>query len=613
MARLVQEIREQTTAQLAAAAQLPATPIYRFEAESPATLPVLKSRTREVVSGRYGAFVAQEVIHTGPPGSEAKPLGSPALAHLVPRRSEYAFDVIAQVGVQTFLEGQTLAQTQHTLRTQSPSLEIPLSTLQDLKMKFLFYLGRLHHEAAPQLKASLAQRGHIQWVIDGTLEPGTPVFFGVKEAEADWLLACRKIPTENVADIQATLRTTAADFGPPDRLWHDLSPVMSEASATALPGVAHFVGHFHLVADVGEDLYRAPQAALLQRLQALRLQARLKEQRHGQGERLQAQVRQDPGSLALQALLAGQTPAQSSSPTLSREILLAGHLWLLDYASEGNRQGFPFDPHLLYYHRRVVRVVEALEVLRGQPKIWAAAPAALRNFEGLLSGYLADPQVQQSATWFEKAAALFARFRSALRLGARGPAPVHEGYALATPEVRAAQSDLAVLREDLRSQAQQVDRPAQERKLESIVLTHLDRYWTCLGLAEGASGAGGLPVRTTNPMETHWTQGKRGCRQIHGRSRLTRDFGALPAEFMLVPNLRQESYRQLVLGGGLDPLANRFADLALPPGGFHQWRQEQHPEPCGRLPKRLLRDKHFMDKLLNYWPAQSTKAPAKSP
>lgn len=572
---------------------------------------MLKSRARRVVSGQHGPFVAVEVMRTDPRHPEAKPQRSAALAHLVPARSGYAFDLIAQVGQQTFLEGQALAQVQQALQSQTPAGRIPLSTLQDLKMKFLFFLGQRHRQAAPQLKAYLQQRAHIQWLIDGTLEPGTPVFFGIEEAGEGWLLACRKIPTENLLDIQATLRDTAADYGEPAEIWHDLSPVMTKACPTALPNVAHWVCHFHLGCDVGQDLYQAPQAALLKRLQALRLQARLKEQRRSQTEQLQAQMRQKQIAPVLQALWGGQPLPEKGSPTLGREILLACHLWILDYASEGHRQGFPFDPHLLYYHRRIVRAAEALEALRAQPKLWAMAPAAWRNFWQLLSAYLADPQVRQSAAWFEKAHTLFERFRAALRLWATGPRPLREPYALAAPEARAVRTDLETLRDELRKLAQQEDLPAQDRKLGHIVLTHLDRYWTCLGLPAGAHDGGGLALRTTNALETHWTQGKRMCRQIHGRSQLTRDFQALPAEFMLVPNLRQESYQQQVLGGGLDRLANKFADLPLPQGGFHRWRQEQRPEPCGRLPKRLLREEHFIDKLLDFWPDRFAAPPAK--
>ncbi len=362
MALLVQELQQQTSAQLQALAQLPAPPTYRFDtAASP--LPVLKSRARQVRSAQHGAFVAVEVLRTDPDHPQAPPQRSPALSRLVPRHSSYAFDLIAQVGQQVFLESQRLAQVRQTFQDAPAPLSIPLSTLQDLKMKFLFYLGLLHQQAAPQL--------------------------------------------------------------------------------------------------------------------------------------------------------------------------------------------------------------------------------------------------QQSLAWFEQAHQLFERFRSALRLAATGPCPVHDAYALAAPDVVAMHEDLAQLRQDLRRQQEAAEGSAQERKLGRIVLTHLDRYWTQLDLTEGGPSGSGLRVRTTNAMETHWTQGKRQCRQIHGRSQLTRDFRALPAEFMLVPNLRQESYQQLVLGGGLDHLAQKFADLRLPEGGFQHWRQQQHPERCGSLPKRMLREENFPDKLLSYWPNPS--------
>ena len=77
----------------------------------------------------------------------------------------------------------------------------------------------------------------------------------------------------------------------------------------------------------------------------------------------------------------------------------------------------------------------------------------------------------------------------------------------------------------------------------------------------------------------------------------------------ILTNLRRAV---LVLGGGLDCLANKFSDLCLPPGGFHQWRQQQRPQFCARLPKRLLREEQFLDKLLNFWPNQSAASPLKS-
>ena len=63
----------------------------------------------------------------------------------------------------------------------------------------------------------------------------------------------------------------------------------------------------------------------------------------------------------------------------------------------------------------------------------------------------------------------------------------------------------------------------------------------------------------------------------------------------------------------MDFLAHRFADLSLPQGGFHQWRQAQRPELCGRLPKRVLREDDFLEDLLGFGPHLTVAADGKKP
>jgi hypothetical protein len=52
-------------------------------------------------------------------------------------------------------------------------------------------------------------------------------------------------------------------------------------------------------------------------------------------------------------------------------------------------------------------------------------------------------------------------------------------------------------------------------------------------------------------LESGWGGLKRGRRRTHGRAKLTRDFQSLPEEYLLIPNLENETYLQVVLGGSL--------------------------------------------------------------
>ena len=69
------------------------------------------------------------------------------LAALVPKGGKYGYDLIADVGTQTFLEGRGLQAVAAELRP----LGIPFSSLHDMALKFLYYFGLLHQQyAAPR-------------------------------------------------------------------------------------------------------------------------------------------------------------------------------------------------------------------------------------------------------------------------------------------------------------------------------------------------------------------------------------------------------------------------------------------------------------------------------
>jgi hypothetical protein len=293
---LLHEVQQQAAEELSQAATLPAEACFHFDAAQE-TAPndgvpapdaigggVQKTVRRTVVSLEHGRFQACEIVRQAAGDGRSAPGRSAELAGIVASGARYAFDVIAHVGVQTYLLGRGLQEVREELAHRQPAVELPLSTLWDQQQKFLFYLGCLHQQAGPRLRAFLAQHGPVTWLVDGTTEPETAVFLGIEEASHGLFLGNWKIPSENVEDIVPCLRQAADCYGRPDRVLHDLSPTISGACEQALPGVSHFVCHQHLARDVGEDLYEAPQLALCKRLRTLKLQYRLKEQRRGQSE-----------------------------------------------------------------------------------------------------------------------------------------------------------------------------------------------------------------------------------------------------------------------------------------------------------------------------------------
>ena len=302
----------------------------------------------------------------------------------------------------------------------------------------------------------------------------------------------------------------------------------------------HYVCHFHFLRDVGEDLLTQPQKKLTNRLRSLKLQVRLREQRKTQTDWLREHDGAPEAALTLQQLLRGESPTVTWSESLGREVLFAFHYWMLDYAADGKRQGFPFDPYTLYFHRRLVQGHEALKRLLSRPAVKAYAPRTLFNLLDQLNRYCADPQIIAAAAHCETAFLEFDRLRTTLRLCADGASPMRYGYDLSANQLHQVGEDLDALCHDYR---QRIDCCSNdvERSVCNTILSHIDKYLPqLLPPAEQEHDN----VRTTNQLEGHWGEAKRACRQTQGRRKLTRSFDALPAELMLIPNLRNSEIRR---------------------------------------------------------------------
>ncbi len=556
--------------------------------------PVQKDTRRTVVSLQQGRFQACETIRQKTRHAEPVVERSALLPGIVAPGGRYAFDLISHVGLESYLRGRSLQDIRQELMDRIPTLDVPLSSLWDQQQKFLFYLGHLHAQAAPILRQHLSGHGPVTWLLDGTTEPATPVLLGIKEATDGIFLQSWKISSENTEEIASCLRQGAERYGPPHCVLHDLSPTIGRACDQALPGVPHHICHYHLAHDVGEDLFEEPQDALCRRMRALQLQFHLKKQRCGQTEALRREVG-PAAQLMLGKLMAGDPVDIEFNQTLSREVLLAFHFWILDYRSDGHQGGFPFDPYTLYLHRRLVRAGQAVDDLLSCPGLARQVSPVLFNFQKELRAYRNDAQIAAAASLYERSCAMFTQLRNALRLSAETMQNLRQPHELPTNQQHEIKTDLDSLRSHLRQQAQ--DENDADRPLAQVVLRHLEKYWLYL-VPDPTAAQGERWHRTTNRLESDWAQVKRRRRQAHGRPSLSRDFVALPEEYPLVLNLQNATYLDLVLGGTLEALPSQLARASQRAGPFYLWQQRRRPRLFGQLPRRLLHDEAFIHNLI---------------
>jgi len=372
-------------------------------------LPVLKSTARKVVSLSHSSFMAKSIIRKE---ADNKPLGGsykvPTLITIVPSGAKYAFDIITEVGIKSYLQGSKLTDIQADLKTAG--LDIALSSLYEQQRKFLFYLGALHRQSADIIRSYFQQAASKVWLLDGTLEEGTPVFFGIKEVISGIMLDCWKIPTENEKDISDCLTQGSQRYGNPDGILHDLSSKINTACQNSLLGIPHGICHFHFTRVVGDNLYEIPHDLLAKRMKQLKLKIQLKEQRKGQTAWLREAMKKDQTTLIIRDLLTKKNVAQINGKSFGREIYLAINDWILDFADDGNRQGFPFDPYLLYFQRRIRKAYQLTQELIDNVLSTDLIPDVMINFRDMLKNYLNDTQIIEAENLYEKANEIFGVF-----------------------------------------------------------------------------------------------------------------------------------------------------------------------------------------------------------
>jgi hypothetical protein len=537
----------------------------------------------------YSKFRAKEVVRSFPKDS--------SLSIIVPSGSRYAYDIISKVGFESLVAGKRLSEIKHELESVIPNLNIPFSSLYDQQRKFLFYFGELHRQATPSIKEYLHSFDRVNWLIDGTLEPGSDVFFGVKECQKYIMLDCFKIATENERDICSCLRTVGESFGPPDEIVHDLSKIIQKACQTVYSDVVQRVCHFHFTRDVGKDLYELPQEMLTNRLRKLKLQLHLKDQRKKQNQWLRHAV-DDKQVLILENLLKDKQVAIIDNEVLGREIFLSLNYWMLDYANDGKRQGYPFDPYLLYFHRRITKVYESIHKIVASALSETGIPQCLSYLLNKLEIYFSDREVTRASSLYEEAFSIFNDIRASLRLLdiSENTSPIYESFEISPLEQNEIINNIFDLKSKLNEQMQST-KDAAKKNLYDIALKHINKYEPYLVSESNLDNVNYKMTRTTNKLEQHWGNAKRTKRRVTGKKKLTREFNSLPKEFMLVQNLNNQDYVDLVIGD-IEKLPEKLAEAGKHAGPFSRWAKQQNVKNGSKIAKHLLRKNEFLNDLI---------------
>jgi len=508
--------------------------------------------------------------------------------------------VIVEVGLSRYLEARQ-AKEIAPLVEQSYGPTLPETTINYLARRFLDLLAAAHEALTPALKQWLERtRGGYLLHLDGTCEAGTGVCFVAVDGESQFVLLSSKIPSENVKDLESFLRECVSLFGPPLATVRDLSENLRLARDNVLGDLPDFVCQHHLLENIGEKLCSSLSTQLDRALRRHRIKSTLSHNaRQLQSDyRKQTPIPQEQFEASLQE--PGSDP-QLNTTQLRRQLHVHLIAWVQDYTHDLAGEYFPFDQPVLAFYQRCRKMLDWLNTFLRNTQLSPSLRKPFENLRERLSPTQADPEIVAAAHALQTAVDQFLELRALLRLEDiqnQSRLRQHPSASTTPEEARTIEEEFQRYREKLDQEIAQKDQaPLRAQNARKIAAT-LDKYWEHLFghiLYPPGCETPVIVKRTNYPCEHSFSRRKRSMRRQTGNAKLAKRLdSAHPAE-ILVENLKNPDYLQLLCGGRLDQLPRDLAaywptDSRLPS------RSSSAPvEARIHLRKSILRSKTFFE------------------
>lgn len=525
----------------------------------------------------HGGFEARETVYVcaarcrHPSGSLVTRRSAALAARLLPG-GNLGYDVMVFVACQRFLEHRQREEIRTAL-LEDYGLAISAGEISRLTERLVAYLEKLHYARSGALAAVLAGDGGWPLHIDATGENGRGTFLVARAGWRPWSLGAWKIPTECAEAILPCLRSVAQTFGTPLSIMRDLGRAITRAVddfvSESEPGIRVLSCHLHFLRAVGKALLDTTYDNLRALFRRLKIQPGLAAFVRALGRELGPAITAGRAGLTTWQDHPG---AMHSLPEGAAGLATVRSLaqWVLDYAADGNDQGYPFDRPYLDLYYRCQRARKALDTFGHEPSHDPKVRRAADKLAATLDRVTGDVGGTILARKLQAAAALFDELREALRLlpKADGRNEAAPSRPLSSAERQAELRDVeqAVIRlQDSLQHRLHSRLPEHTRAAIDLVLRYLHDHRTTLWghviTLPPTAGGGVRPLDRTNNQQEHFFHlWKRGERRRSGRKTLTQDFENLPAATPLVFNLLDPAY-VAALCGTPDALPAAFAAL----------------------------------------------------
>lgn len=543
-------------------------PEIKFCPQCGIKLNVLKTRERNVITMNIGPFLAHETyLYCPRHGNNCR---SHDLLQLVPFKCTYGYDVLVHVGKSLYLRSMSEQAIKKELKLMA--IDISDSEIRYLGQKFVAYLTICHQQSQLKLRLKLAQNGGYILHIDGTCEGDSPNLFTGMDEISGIILSSVKINSEKKDKIIPFLKDIKARYGTPLAVVSDMGKGLLGAIEEVFPEIVSLICHFHFLRDIGKDLLADDYRDLRNRLTKSKIRVALKNKAKDFEKKLGKQMK----NLA-------KIDANPELASIKTALLLIH--WMFD-TSFLSGYGFPFDmKHLLFYQRLMAGYEEVKHLYErkgGKP---------FYQLIKLLDRIISNNEMKQTAIILRKNEAIFNELRKALRItlpeGKNGLNDNGENY------------DIKAISDKV---AQFVDKyDSSQDKTHKKMIAQIRKYNEKLfadSIPVFIDGNQVLiqPQRTNNIMEQFFRYLKRHLRKKSGNISVKRALTAMLPGTVLVKNLENEEYLELILDGA-SKLEERFAqiDSRLFLSEFSKMKSQNRKIPTDA--RKLIKEDHVLAKI----------------
>jgi hypothetical protein len=478
---------------------------------------------------------------------------------IVPADSNFAFSVLVEVGKLRFNENRQVAEIQLIL-LQKHAITISTSEVEVLINNFLFYLTAVHQKNNDLIKEYIEKQGGYILHLDATCQADSPKLVSSIDPISGFVLYSAKLKSENKEDLIGFLEEIKIRLGIPLAVVSDMAKAIKSAVKSVFGNIAHYICHFHFLQAIGLTLFDNECSALRKALSKAAVAGNLKTMRRNMSNKFdELSIREIETFLEKpeefgKALIASQ---------LSVYYLI---LWILDYGSNADGYGFPFDHrHLNFYNRlktaySLIKEVVPLYSIKNKNRniIWKLYHEIKEIVE--------NSTLQKKIKKYEIKLAVFSKLRDAL-----GTVPRNVNNGLSQMKETGTHKELKTIKKavaDFKTDLREKIKTTDDKSLGNSFKKILDK------LKENRKRLFSDPMtvyvngekriifilRTNNILEQHFRRFNYWCRRIHGNHSVRRNLENIPEQFPLIENLKNQNYVQLIFGDE-NKIAEKFAKV----------------------------------------------------